>query len=966
MTIYNIMKQNRTCKRACKRFQVSKPTGKGRYESGQARCQTCDIWIDYKGCHLKDGSSAKKDSVGWYCNCCNYRVRMHPRNKVYKEKLRDKQDSQTVSGTNEQGYGHTLQSTDQIIDLSHFNNKRAQMMKKIGICILKQRKDNHPKKIDEYLMEEFSLPVSDIESEFDASIDEIMGFADVLDPPNKISMIAEFELIRDALGRTPTKQDIGDYSILNAAQYENEFESWEHMLEKLGYDPFYRDRIKNNNTDDKFVLDKLKKKIPRYSLQKDVNRLNVLIDKALHHIKSSKKGAYMSDLKILLGISQEMMPGVITRIVRVDGISKKEIQYEGALQDILFQYTLDVEESQYLENNVQHEPTADTVDVTKDEEDSQKEIQELYDKLWTTYNTSEPTRVLYVKYRDRVIAFDANINDFMRKKFISFQIDDKRIAGVIVQKKKIVVDFKLHISDLDDPKGLLRDISQVGSWTSGNSRMNVSDERDLEYCIEITRQCYDYVIGKNSKLPSKESKRPQVNSSQVHHDPNNEIHLLTEQMINEYAASKQNISKDIRRQLVKEFVESRSIQKIIDSNPSMSKKKIQQHVITNLRLPKNLREMENAGALHSNPECSLHIALFAVNHYNWDGDMNSQDAVTELALSISKYLYQDRNLNQAFKTRKPLSTNIMHAESIGKNKLQNEGRVVSTAVAIWIAAATLHKQFGIQRGFSNKEIIEKVNEQNLCQVNPNTIAMHVSSHCIANNKAMPDTHRKLYRVSRGRYRLYRKGDYYNRERKNGQIEPQIDELPDKYRDLRIWYNEEYCDVKKKTKSKEYLSEITKKDVTTRRDRYSEWDQRSPSYNQIMPKRGEVFTETELQTKFNIGNMSNIRPSTKNRIIVLVDSYFPDRLDGHKHIIDHKTRFITYIGQGSGDQKMTRNNKSMMMSKEYGYTMLYFNKQESGQIRFVCPVEYHSHSFGKQKNDEGILRRVIRFNLKMIV
>jgi len=85
--------QKRICMEICKRYQVKKPAdGKGRYESGQARCQICEIWIDHNGCLLKDGSSAKMGSVGWICKCCNYRVRQKPRNLVYKEKLRNKKN----------------------------------------------------------------------------------------------------------------------------------------------------------------------------------------------------------------------------------------------------------------------------------------------------------------------------------------------------------------------------------------------------------------------------------------------------------------------------------------------------------------------------------------------------------------------------------------------------------------------------------------------------------------------------------------------------------------------------------------------------------------------------------------------------------------------------------------------------------------------------------------------------------
>lgn len=98
---------NRICKGICKKFRAKKVSFKGRYDAGQAHCQICDIWIDYKGCHVRDGSPAKEKTMGWFCNCCNYRVRQNPRNKKYKERLRRVQ-GQHVGSEQESG-----QSSDQ-------------------------------------------------------------------------------------------------------------------------------------------------------------------------------------------------------------------------------------------------------------------------------------------------------------------------------------------------------------------------------------------------------------------------------------------------------------------------------------------------------------------------------------------------------------------------------------------------------------------------------------------------------------------------------------------------------------------------------------------------------------------------------------------------------------------------------------------------------------------------------------
>jgi hypothetical protein len=64
-----------TCKGICIRHKALKPTGAGRYSSGQKRCQICEIFIQWNGL---------------WCPCCGYRLRTKPRNLKYKAKMRER------------------------------------------------------------------------------------------------------------------------------------------------------------------------------------------------------------------------------------------------------------------------------------------------------------------------------------------------------------------------------------------------------------------------------------------------------------------------------------------------------------------------------------------------------------------------------------------------------------------------------------------------------------------------------------------------------------------------------------------------------------------------------------------------------------------------------------------------------------------------------------------------------------
>jgi hypothetical protein len=70
------------CKGICKKYRAIKPLFSGRYASNQVRCQICEIFLTSEGVQIKNGSP--------YCRCCHYRVRTKPRNRFYKEQLRER------------------------------------------------------------------------------------------------------------------------------------------------------------------------------------------------------------------------------------------------------------------------------------------------------------------------------------------------------------------------------------------------------------------------------------------------------------------------------------------------------------------------------------------------------------------------------------------------------------------------------------------------------------------------------------------------------------------------------------------------------------------------------------------------------------------------------------------------------------------------------------------------------------
>ena len=224
--------ENRTCKEICKKHIVKKPTSGSRYGSGQGRCQICDVWIDYRGAHTKDGSPATKDSMGWFCNCCNYRVRQKPRNKIYKEKLRnDKKDEAETSEHME----------DEITAKElYISKQQASLLKEISLILPDSDEEFDVLKVIDKIPDSIQFEIKDNWGSWENFFKLALNFEQL----NKISLIILFEKLNSQSEEVISKEYFLGTVNVDEAWINNEFKSWEHILELLGYDPWYRNKSK--------------------------------------------------------------------------------------------------------------------------------------------------------------------------------------------------------------------------------------------------------------------------------------------------------------------------------------------------------------------------------------------------------------------------------------------------------------------------------------------------------------------------------------------------------------------------------------------------------------------------------------------------------------------------------------------------------------------------------------------------
>lgn len=117
--------------------------------------------------------------------------------------------------------------------------------------------------------------------------------------------------------------------------------------------------------------------------------------------------------------------------------------------------------------------------------------------------------------------------------------------------------------------------------------------------------------------------------------------------------------------------------------------------------------------------------------------------------------------------------------------------MIKVADEIWLATSLLHREKPSREDFSVSEIVERAIKEKLAGGYRPGLQIHASTHCVATKPPNPARHKMLSETGRGRRRLFRPGDKFHRDRKQGKTHPRVEDLPAKYRHLVDWYAHEY-------------------------------------------------------------------------------------------------------------------------------------------------------------------------------
>jgi predicted transport protein len=100
---------------------------------------------------------------------------------------------------------------------------------------------------------------------------------------------------------------------------------------------------------------------------------------------------------------------------------------------------------------------------------------------------SDLTAELYEKFKAAIHNLTDGIEVKPQKFYIAFK-KGKNVTDIAILKKSLKLFINVKAGQLDDPKKLAQDVSNIGHWGNGDYQIQVEDDKDLEYIMSLVKQ----------------------------------------------------------------------------------------------------------------------------------------------------------------------------------------------------------------------------------------------------------------------------------------------------------------------------------------------------------------------------------------------------------------------------------------------------------------------------------------------
>jgi predicted transport protein len=100
----------------------------------------------------------------------------------------------------------------------------------------------------------------------------------------------------------------------------------------------------------------------------------------------------------------------------------------------------------------------------------------------------------------RIRALDPNVSQEVRKLYIAYKAETN-FVDMVPQAKALRISLNMPFLDLDDPRGLAKNVAGLGRWGNGEVELRVNALEEVPYAIGLIRQSLDRQLDDAPEAP---------------------------------------------------------------------------------------------------------------------------------------------------------------------------------------------------------------------------------------------------------------------------------------------------------------------------------------------------------------------------------------------------------------------------------------------------------------------------------
>ena len=124
----------------------------------------------------------------------------------------------------------------------------------------------------------------------------------------------------------------------------------------------------------------------------------------------------------------------------------------------------------------------------------QKESKSTYSIASYPHCNKNNIKELFKAFQKEVLDLDQCVSEEFRKRYIAYKAEGNFVC-VKPQAKRLRLSLRLNIQELDDPRGIAKDISNVFRYGTGDVEVGLHSIEELPYIMGLVRQALEKQIG---------------------------------------------------------------------------------------------------------------------------------------------------------------------------------------------------------------------------------------------------------------------------------------------------------------------------------------------------------------------------------------------------------------------------------------------------------------------------------------